>query len=629
MKRMIGIAMVIVMLAVACMCIPVSAEATEIRVQVNGVDLEFDQPPIIENGRTLVPFRAIFEALSMAVDYKEENGQQIVTAEQGDKKIDLVIGADKFHLNGTPIPLDVPAKIKNSRTLIPVRAVSEALGCEVSWDGAERLVTIKTTDGKTLIKSRNLVNPATLSVGYASKQSGQVIDTATVWRTSNFLAVQPGQIIVSENSKSENIPIQFLAAYDENKTVIPDAGVTRGDEKNGTTYVVPEGVVYVRISVSTNQISDVDNGGWMVAVMRYDEEKVTFAKWGFISSVDGQVNTTEKPVSAPPTPDNIDFPNDGGNSLQAEKDTLSVKEYIKLDAFPQNIKKGIKITFSAKFDQFEGLTIGNGYDHGRGDWLAIDNTSVTWKGFGANRDGNPKPHGLSIENDISVTLTVAGDQSGICSCTVSSGGREKTLEFLWINEQNGIPFAFGEQEMTDVKLCSAITDMDCPVWVFGDSYFGSADNRVIGQLFKLGYGENCLIDGQAGQNSDGGYADLKRLLQLGGMPKKLVWMLGMNDSIDVYKNVMQELEVLAQKYNFDLILMTVPIVPNKKNPGLIGEYVISSGHRYVDARSAVGSDENGSWHDGYLAEDQIHPTASGAKAIAEQLVKDVPEIEIK
>ena len=46
--------------------------------------------------------------------------------------------------DGDPITLDVPAMIMNDRTLVPLRAVSEAFGAEVSWDGERKIITIDT-----------------------------------------------------------------------------------------------------------------------------------------------------------------------------------------------------------------------------------------------------------------------------------------------------------------------------------------------------------------------------------------------------------------------------------------------------------------------------------------------------
>ena len=112
----------------------------EIKVIVNGTAVAFDQPPIIENGRTLVPLRAIFEALGAEVEW--EQSTQTVTAVRGDVTITLQIGSNILKRNGESIELDVPAKIVGGRTLVPARAVAESFGAEVGWDAKTRTVTI-------------------------------------------------------------------------------------------------------------------------------------------------------------------------------------------------------------------------------------------------------------------------------------------------------------------------------------------------------------------------------------------------------------------------------------------------------------------------------------------------------
>ena len=111
-----------------------------IRVVLDGRELSFDQPPIIENGRMLVPLRFVAEALGAAVDWSAP--AQAVTAIKGETMIILQIGNNTMIKNGVDVTLDVPPRILNSRTLVPVRAVSEAFGAYVDWDGANRTVII-------------------------------------------------------------------------------------------------------------------------------------------------------------------------------------------------------------------------------------------------------------------------------------------------------------------------------------------------------------------------------------------------------------------------------------------------------------------------------------------------------
>lgn len=103
----------------------------------------FDVEPIIENGRTIVPFRAIFEAMGCAVYYAEADGKQIVTAKRADDVLMLTIGDDKMYFNGKEITLDVPARIKDGRTLVPLRAIFEAFECSVEWIEEIRTILIQ------------------------------------------------------------------------------------------------------------------------------------------------------------------------------------------------------------------------------------------------------------------------------------------------------------------------------------------------------------------------------------------------------------------------------------------------------------------------------------------------------
>ncbi len=128
-----------------------------IQVMLNNETLWFDQPPVIENGRTLVPLRAIFEALGADVYW--DNETQTVFATRDTTGVSLQIGSnimfvddyavDLITLNiifggktTQEITLDVPAKIINDRTMVPVRAISEAFGCDVDWDDSTKTVSI-------------------------------------------------------------------------------------------------------------------------------------------------------------------------------------------------------------------------------------------------------------------------------------------------------------------------------------------------------------------------------------------------------------------------------------------------------------------------------------------------------
>lgn len=118
----------------------IEAPHRDIKVLLNGEQLYFDQPPIIKEDRTLVPLRAIFEALGANVDWNQDT--QTVTANKDEINISMTIGSNTMQKNNSSITLDVSAQIVNDRTLVPARAIAEAFGCNVEWNGDEQTVTI-------------------------------------------------------------------------------------------------------------------------------------------------------------------------------------------------------------------------------------------------------------------------------------------------------------------------------------------------------------------------------------------------------------------------------------------------------------------------------------------------------
>ena len=116
----------------------------DVTVVLDDVTLEFDTKPLIYNSRTLVPLRVIFEALGAQIYW--DDATKTVTATKDDKEVIVPVNKNVIYINGVPQELDVAAKIVSDRTLVPVRAVTESFDCTVSWDDATKTVYIKTTE---------------------------------------------------------------------------------------------------------------------------------------------------------------------------------------------------------------------------------------------------------------------------------------------------------------------------------------------------------------------------------------------------------------------------------------------------------------------------------------------------
>lgn len=123
---------------------PEIQNTNEISVYVEDRKVVFDQPPIIQNGRTLVPVRLTCEALGINVEWTQQI--QEVRLTKGNKEFAMRIGQSRYYTNkngeGIYDYFDVPPQIINGRTLLPIRAVAEFFGYDVTWNGATSSVVI-------------------------------------------------------------------------------------------------------------------------------------------------------------------------------------------------------------------------------------------------------------------------------------------------------------------------------------------------------------------------------------------------------------------------------------------------------------------------------------------------------
>lgn len=141
MKKKLAVLLSLMILLTMCAIPAIAADETAApTVILDGQTLSFDVPPMIENGRTLVPLRAIFEAMGATVSW--DDATKTASAVKGETTVVLPIGSLAPTINGEVYKLDVPAKIVDSRTLAPLRFVGEAFGGTVEWDGTTRTITI-------------------------------------------------------------------------------------------------------------------------------------------------------------------------------------------------------------------------------------------------------------------------------------------------------------------------------------------------------------------------------------------------------------------------------------------------------------------------------------------------------
>ena len=105
---------------------------------IDGVTSRLSAPPVVISGTTLVPLRAIFEALSTEVHWSSGN----ITARNENTEIKLTVGSTTAYRNGTPITLSVAPQLIDGRTMVPLRFIAESLGAEVQWIQSTRTIRI-------------------------------------------------------------------------------------------------------------------------------------------------------------------------------------------------------------------------------------------------------------------------------------------------------------------------------------------------------------------------------------------------------------------------------------------------------------------------------------------------------
>lgn len=111
-----------------------------LKVFVNGRVPKFDVPPVIKAGRTLIPVRAITEGLGAEVSFNPETRQ--VTVTKGDTEVVLTLGETVALVNGEPVEMDTKPGVISNRTFVPLRFLNEIFGAKVEYDPETHMVII-------------------------------------------------------------------------------------------------------------------------------------------------------------------------------------------------------------------------------------------------------------------------------------------------------------------------------------------------------------------------------------------------------------------------------------------------------------------------------------------------------
>ncbi len=151
-------------------------EESNISLQINGSEISAEVPPTIIDGRTMVPVRAIFEAVGANIDFDAET--KTITARKGDTTVNMTVGANAVTVNNKEVQLDAPAVIVNGRTLAPARFVAETFGYTVQWDAENKIVKIngKESSTETTTETTTVTTTETTTKATATSSSKKYYD---------------------------------------------------------------------------------------------------------------------------------------------------------------------------------------------------------------------------------------------------------------------------------------------------------------------------------------------------------------------------------------------------------------------------------------------------------------------
>lgn len=219
-----------------------------IKVNLNGKAVSFDVAPQIINDRTMVPMRAIFEAMGAAVEW--DGDTRTVTSVKGDTTISMTIDNAVMTVNGNGITLDSVPTIVDDRTLVPVRAIAEAFGSTVDWKADTKTVEIAYAAGEAADapSSDAPTAPAASFTGYA--YAPEVPDYGAQSGVVTFSAGMSGSNVFEGIYKADAANI---AAYHQ---LLSSAGFAKNANgktvtftKDGIRVVVTEAIDTVSVKI--------------------------------------------------------------------------------------------------------------------------------------------------------------------------------------------------------------------------------------------------------------------------------------------------------------------------------------------------------------------------------------------
>lgn len=198
------------------------------RLVVDGQPLSSDVAPYIEEGRTMVPAGALFQALGADVSWTPET--ESISVEKGTTLLKLTIGQTAAIFNGEILTLDVPVKIVDSRAMVPLSFAAEAFSAKVSW--------VNLNENHQIIVLRNPIIASKIGLNYSTFRQtrwGQTMNEVVQAEGSPPLYATEGSLVYFDVYFNE-LPCD-LGYYFLNDSLILGFYDLHGDSLEGTNKI--------------------------------------------------------------------------------------------------------------------------------------------------------------------------------------------------------------------------------------------------------------------------------------------------------------------------------------------------------------------------------------------------------
>lgn len=241
-----------------------SAAKVTVSVQVDGNTIKFpDEQPYFEDNRVMIPIRFVSEALGAVVEFEKTKTdteiRRVVKIELSGKKIHMPVNSDVALVGDQTVKLDVPARMQGNRVYVPIRFVSEALGADVKWNAAKKIVIVTTGQ---------VVEP--------TEPTKPVEDKDRIYQAYEFKTgfTTLAKELFIDNMKVENGKLTFILPKGASATHYSKKG-TPTDLVAGKayTYTVGEGQGFISFALSYN--GKLENEGYSVFLDSKNNENLS------------------------------------------------------------------------------------------------------------------------------------------------------------------------------------------------------------------------------------------------------------------------------------------------------------------------------------------------------------------